>query len=56
MSSSLAVSALHDVHLDLFGHKMRRTTRVLSANVDPCDAEKLRRSCHGFDFFARHAH
>ena len=41
-----------DVHLDLcqFGHKMRRPTRVLQANVDPCDAEKLCRSCHGFDF------
>ena len=41
-----------DVHLDLcqFGHKMRRPTHVLQANVDPCDAEKLCRSSHGFDF------
>ena len=41
-----------DVLLDLcqFGHKMRRSTRVLLANVDPCDAEKLRRICHGFEF------
>ena len=40
-----------DVKLDLcqFGHKMRRPTRVLLADVDPCDAEKLRRTCHGVD-------
>ena len=29
---------------------MRRPTRVLLADVDPCDAEKLRRTCHGVDF------
>ena len=28
---------------------MRRPTRVLLANVDPCGAEKLRRTCHGVD-------
>ena len=52
-SSSLVQSQrCTDVHLDLcqFGHNIRRPTRVLLANVDPCDAEKLRRSCHGFEF------
>ena len=41
-----------DVELDLceFGHNMRRPTRVLLANVGPCDAESLRRTCHGVDF------
>ena len=41
-----------DVELDLcqFEHKMRRSTRVLLANIDLCDAEKLRRTCHGVDF------
>ena len=35
-----------DVQLDLcqLGHTMRRPTRVLVADVDPCDAEKLRRT------------
>ena len=41
-----------EVHLELcqFGHKMRRLNRVLLANVDPCDAEKLRRTCRGVNF------
>ena len=29
---------------------MRRLTRVLLANVELCDAEKLRRTCRGVDF------
>ena len=41
-----------DVPLDMcqFGHKVRRLTRVLLANVELCDAEKLRRTCRGVDF------
>ena len=41
-----------DVQLDLcqLGHKNRRPTRILLANVDPCDTQKLRRACHGVNF------
>ena len=40
-----------DVQLDLcqLGHK-NRPTRILLANVDPCDTQKLRRACHGVNF------
>ena len=30
--------------------EMPRPTRILLANVDPCDTEKLRRTCHGVNF------
>ena len=38
-----------EVHVDLcqFGDKLRRPTRILLANADPCNVEKLHRMCHG---------
>ena len=47
-----------EVHLGLcqLGHKiMRRPTRILLANVDPFDTEKLHRSCHGANFTCSHS-
>ena len=39
-----------DLGLCQLGHKMRRPTRILLANVDPCDTDKIRRTCHGVNF------
>ena len=43
----LQLPRFSEVQLDLcqFGHTNRRPTRFLLANVDPCDTQKLRRTC-----------